>query len=282
MARPLHAPTWIGFKRSSRRQPNRVNRPFGEGVWLMEYTVTGKATVYDPTGKELTFSRGDLFCYQSHTPQHYQLKKGEASWHHYWVDFVPPDHWLPWLNWTEHFPGFRSRSITDPKLRKRIEWLLQQGLEANKTQYSHRYVLTMNIVEQILLWAEMESPRNSHTAMDARIRSILKQIDSMLAAPIQLKDLAEKAGLSVSRFGHLFQQTIGISPMRYLEQRRLERATELLRSTNEPVAQIARRVGYEDPLYFSKVVHRTTGLSPIQYRRDITRKGSRQIPNNRR
>lgn len=179
------------------------------------------------------------------------------------------------LNWKEHFPGFQSLSITEKALQKRIEWLFCQGkLASTSHHYSHRHILVMNIIEQILLWAGMGNPCNLNKSIDGRIRAILKYIDSSMESPMELKYLGQKVGLSAFRFAHLFRKNIGISPMRYVEQKRMERATELLRSTSEPVASIARQVGYDDPFHFSRVVYRATGFSPINYRKEVARKTS--------
>jgi AraC family transcriptional regulator of arabinose operon len=78
--------------------------------------------------------------------------------------------------------------------------------------------------------------------------------------------IAAQCGLSPSRFAHLFRHQTGETPQRYLELQRLKRARELLEFTQEPIAVIARSVGYENPFYFTLRFKRHNGASPRQWR----------------
>lgn len=64
----------------------------------------------------------------------------------------------------------------------------------------------------------------------------------------------------------MFQQATGQPIRSYLTMRRLQRAWWWCRHTSEPMHLIARRVGYADPLYFSRAFRRFHGLSPTQAR----------------
>ena len=60
---------------------------------------------------------------------------------------------------------------------------------------------------------------------------------------------------------------MGVSPQEYLMQCKLEQARKLLLETDAPVQDIARRVGYDNPLTFSKIFKGSFGVSPKTYRR---------------
>ena len=87
------------------------------------------------------------------------------------------------------------------------------------------------------------------------------------ADPCSMRALAASAGYSVAHFIGLFRLWYGMSPKEYQLCRRIEEAQVLLRSTDLPVGEIALRVGYADPLYFSRLFSRRTGLSPTEFRR---------------
>ena len=81
-----------------------------------------------------------------------------------------------------------------------------------------------------------------------------------------VESLAAMVGLSVSQFGALFREQVGVPPLRYQSDLRMARARELLDSTDLTVAAVAAACGYADPLYFSRQFSRTHGLSPTQHR----------------
>jgi len=73
-------------------------------------------------------------------------------------------------------------------------------------------------------------------------------------------------GLSASRFAHRFRAETGYAPIDYLTRMRVQRACQLLLSTASPVRDVADRLGYRDPYYFSRVFRRVMGTPPSTYR----------------
>ncbi|MSR65126.1 MAG: AraC family transcriptional regulator [Verrucomicrobiae bacterium] len=61
-----------------------------------------------------------------------------------------------------------------------------------------------------------------------------------------------------------------LPPIEYLQNLRMERARQLLISTDQPVADIAAAVGYEEACHFSRLFKKTSGASPQQYRQKST------------
>ncbi len=88
-----------------------------------------------------------------------------------------------------------------------------------------------------------------------------------LAEPITLEDMARHAHMSVRTFTRRFRQETGVSPLKWLSQRRLAHARQLLESTDLPVARIAGACGFSDPVALRRQFHTYVGLSPAAYRR---------------
>lgn len=86
------------------------------------------------------------------------------------------------------------------------------------------------------------------------------------AETISVAGLAEQANVNVDHFIRQFTRFLGSTPIAYLQQVRMEHAFALLCESSLSIAEIARRVGYDDPAYFSRVCTRHFGRSPRQLR----------------
>ena len=119
------------------------------------------------------------------------------------------------------------------------------------------------LLARLARWSRQ--PRDANAGM-RRIRASLEYLYRNYALPVRLEDLAEIEHLSPSRYSAVFRASVGISPQNFLIGLRIKNAADLIRRTDLSISQIARVVGYEDPLYFSRLFCRKMGLSPIQYR----------------
>jgi AraC-like DNA-binding protein len=101
---------------------------------------------------------------------------------------------------------------------------------------------------------------------DLRVLKVLMEMEERFAQSLTAADIARWAGLSPSHLRSLFQAELGMSPLQALIARRMREARRLLAGTSQPIAQIARQVGYDDPLYFSRAFREMIGQSPMDYR----------------
>ena len=87
---------------------------------------------------------------------------------------------------------------------------------------------------------------------------------------ISIDDYAESLHISTNWFIHNFKQYAGMSPAQYILSLRMVNAQSLLERTTYNIKEISEIVGYENPLYFSRVVKKEIGKSPVQYRKERT------------
>lgn len=87
-----------------------------------------------------------------------------------------------------------------------------------------------------------------------------------LADPLGVDDLAAAAGLTPRTFARRVVAATGLSPIRFLQQLRMERAIELIESTSLAFDEIARRVGYSDPSTLRALIRRSRGAGPREIR----------------
>ena len=108
--------------------------------------------------------------------------------------------------------------------------------------------------------------RNARSLQKWRLKRVLEFIDHNLAKKIGLEDLAAVAGLSRMHFAAQFRVATGQRPHELLLRRRIERAEDLLRQGDMPLAEIALEVGFQTQAHFTTTFKRFTGDTPHQWR----------------
>jgi len=91
-------------------------------------------------------------------------------------------------------------------------------------------------------------------------------IEAHLTENVSLADLARECSLSVAQFARSFKRSTGRAPHRFLTERRVERARDLLLYTKLSLAQVAMCAGFADQSHFTKVFRRVVGTSPGSFR----------------
>lgn len=97
----------------------------------------------------------------------------------------------------------------------------------------------------------------------ARLRDFVAE---HLGERILVTDLARQAGLSPSRFAHAFSERVNQSPHQFVVAMRLERATELLRHSHLPPADVAHSCGFASQQHLTNAMRRALGITPGRYR----------------
>ncbi|EYF05641.1 AraC family transcriptional regulator [Chondromyces apiculatus] len=120
---------------------------------------------------------------------------------------------------------------------------------------------------QVLRWLSTHKGCGLVQALsDPPVHHALNLMHTRVDEPWTVAKLASRVGLSRSGFAQRFTQLVGDPPLQYLARWRMSRAAELLRETDDTVAQIAQRVGYESVPSFSKAFKRWQGRSPAHHR----------------
>jgi AraC-like DNA-binding protein len=132
-------------------------------------------------------------------------------------------------------------------------------------------IFETNAIIRLLLavfFRDHDQPQLSNTLHGLkRFDGVLDYIHENLDAPLTIRQLAEIADLNPTYFSNLFSRLIGLSPIQYINKRRVEEAQKLLLSTDETLYQIGQQVGFADEYYFSRLFKKTVGISPDHYRK---------------
>jgi AraC family transcriptional regulator len=113
------------------------------------------------------------------------------------------------------------------------------------------------------------------------LHRVLEYIDAHVDQNLGLQTLAALSGLSEDHFARAFRAATGVPPYRYLLQRRLARARQLLESSNLTIVEIAQELGFSDQSHLTKLFRRETGMTPREVRVHLgwTRDRRRKLTN---
>ena len=112
----------------------------------------------------------------------------------------------------------------------------------------------------------LDRPADTTTDLPADLRRVISYVEDHLEHSVTVGSLAAVAGCSEATLTRHFRQHLGAAPMAWVIRRRMTHATQLLRTTELPVAQVARRCGVPDPYYFSRLFREHHGTAPSTWR----------------
>jgi len=106
-----------------------------------------------------------------------------------------------------------------------------------------------------------------HDHGDADIEAAQQWLGDHFSVSSPVEEMVKLSRLAERTFKRRFTAATGLSPLEYVQRLRIEDAKRRLERDEEPVDEIAWRVGYEDPAFFRRLFKRSTGLSPGAYRK---------------
>lgn len=228
------------------------------------YLTEGEGVFKSEHQKETTIKEGDLFL----------LFPGE--WHSY--------HPLPNVGWKSYWIGFKGKNMDDrikngflsPEkpiyhvgFSNEIVRLYKSAYDTAFKEAAYSQQMLAGIVNH-LIGVMYSLERNiilnkdqGHVNMVNRAQlRIREEVESNLT----IQQIANDLGVSYSNFRKLFKEYTGISPALYQQDLKLQRAKELLSTTDLSVKEIAYRLNFESPDYFSSKFKIKTGRKPSELR----------------
>lgn len=178
------------------------------------------------------------------------------------------------LSWLLDYPplvagllraGVAFAAIGEQSLVRSVGWLDQlERLGTAVTPAVQLGLATCALGE--LADAEFTATSTPAASLTPAVRGTMAVLEDRPEHPWTLTELAALAMVSASSLQRQFRTQVGQSPMEWLRRLRGERAATLLAQTDVPVAEIGRRVGWEDPNYMSRRFRLLYGVRPSQYR----------------
>jgi two-component system, response regulator YesN len=122
------------------------------------------------------------------------------------------------------------------------------------------------MIEKIVDEKIVDTNNKMNSSKDT-VRKAIAYIDRQLKEELTLKDVAAHVHLNPSYFSVLFKEQANLNFSEYVTRRRIQRAKELVISTNLPINEIAEEVGYKTSKYFIKIFKEMEGITPSTYRK---------------
>ncbi len=206
----------------------------------------------------ITVRAGDTVVFPPNHPYTYTYNGGETLGY-FWV----------------HFTGSAAKFYLEETGMSPLPLVRHSSRESRATLnfgamfdiFSDEDSLQVHALAACLLQILTEISRSFEKSEKNPILRSIRYINASYTEDIRIPELAAMENLSNSRYSVIFKRHTGMSPCAYIIDLRMKHACELLRTTDMSVKQIGILVGYEDPLFFSKLFKDKMGISPSQYRK---------------
>lgn len=245
----------------------------GPGVrpnYVIHYILEGAGT-YQVDNRRYSLKAGQGFILEPNVLTFYEADR-DNPWSYVWVGFSGPraPQYLSCLGFNHNHLVFKSSES------ERIKELVFKMLRANRNSPKNEFYLHGLLFEFFSCLTDEDMPQqqddldHDRETTNRYLREAVAYIQQHFSEGLRVSDLAEHVAVSRGYLYQIFNETLGMSPKQYLTNFCLTRATELLTLDNEPVEVVAQKCGYPNPVAFSALFRKRTGMSPTQYRIQVT------------
>lgn len=241
-------------------------RPKGRLDFQMLYVASGKGHFFF-NGEEKIVSAGHMVFYRPKETQKY-VYYGTDQTEVYWVHFTGSkvkDIMRKYGISDDMHILYAGISLEYVKIFKQMISELQQCQD-----YSEE-ILPMLLQQLFILLYRYTTKEHKlkNDYLETEMELAMKFFNENYNTPINIDAYAASRGMSISWFIRNFKKYTTTTPMQYIVSLRITNAQILLETTNYNVTEIANIVGYDNPLYFSRIFKKYKGVSPSEYRKDF-------------
>ena len=242
-------------------------RPKGRKDFQLLYIAGGKAHFHFGDKEEIV-TAGHMVLYRPKEPQKYEYY-GTDQTEVFWVHFTGGNvtNLLRSYGLTEKKKVFYCGS--DLEYQQHFRSMIQE-LQMCKDDYEEMLEIHLRQIFIKLHRYLQTSCKIDNSQIAETIDKATLYFNEHYNEDIRIEEYADSQHLSTSWFIRNFRLYTGFTPMQYILSKRIYNAEVLLKNQHYNVTEIARIVGYENPLYFSRAFKKAKGLSPSEYRKNIT------------
>lgn len=261
-SKPLIVTSCGNYKVKNRAEV-RTSRPKGRKDYQLLYIAAGQGHFFI-NGQERVVSAGNIIVYLPGQPQEYVYFKDDKT-DVYWVHFTGSD-----VEKIIDYYNIRlSENIIYIGTSPDYQWLfgqIIQELQLCRPRFEELISLLLRNIF-ILISRNLIKANRADNSLENEVELAMHYFRENYRSEINVEDYALSRGMSASNFYRVFKQISGSTPLQYILKLRLSNAQNLLENSNLSIAEIASAVGYENPLYFSRLFNKHIGVSPSEYRK---------------
>ena len=233
--------------------------------YIIHYVLGGRGT-YTVGGITYNLCENDGFLICPNTIVHYQADVDDP-WSYGWVGFngFKALTYLKQAGLDNSAPVFSYNR--DSFLRNKLTEMIGTK-QLSRGKEIRLLGLLYEFLSQLVETAEVDLTEESNNR-EAYVKKALEYILMNYSRKISVSQIARSVGLDRSYLYSLFMEYLNTSPQEYLINFRIEKACDLMRSNSLSIGDIARSVGYDDPLTFSKVFRKLKGVSPSTFKSNL-------------
>ena len=229
--------------------------------YLIHYVVSGSGTLRC-NGQEYRVGAGMLFIIFPSQVASYQADTADP-WRYNWVGFNGTDarRLVKLTGLGKDNPVWVSDTPDETcRLLRSIADASDNTAAADAEMVGRLYLFLAHLIK-------FNRNRSADDAHQTYVSNALRYIQYNYAGNVGVADIARYVGISRSQLYRAFLQDLGVSPHHYLQTYRINEACSLLRDPAYSVAEVAGSVGFNDPLYFSRVFKSIKGVTPSDYQK---------------
>ncbi len=243
-----------------------THRPKGRVDFQLIYIASGKAHFYfDGQSEDTIVSAGTMVLYRPKEPQRY-IYYGTEQTEAYWVHFTGNDV----TNILRNYGITDDMRVMNTGTSLLFTNIFKQMIqELQRCQIDYPELLSM-LLQQIFIGIHRQLIKDNpikNEYLDSEMEFAAQYFYDNYNTAINIADYAASRGMSISWFIRSFKHYFGSTPMQYIVSLRITNAQMLLETTSNTITEIAGIVGYDNPLYFSRIFKKQKGISPSDVRR---------------